>query len=253
MDMDGEDLPAVDERLVAPGSRYEIIDGLVTYVPPALPPHALRHSKVSALVEAHAHADYQVASDMLTRTSRIDDLAPDVSVYARAPHPSNGGRQLEVLAFQVMASESPGRATTKARKLSERGVRRVFAIDVTRNRALEWSRELGTWSVLDVDGSIADPALAVALPIDALLNAANTDEPVARALLAKRVPVLEAARAADRLTERRDSVIEILRARGIAIDPEQRTRLEAEVDPARVGRWISVAATCTNAGELFGV
>ena len=56
-------LPAVDVRLVAPESRYEIEDGKVLFVAPADEPHANRHSKVSALVEARAAADYDVASD----------------------------------------------------------------------------------------------------------------------------------------------------------------------------------------------
>ncbi len=47
------ELPAVDERLVAPGSGYEILDGIVVPVPPALPPHATRQSKIASLFEAY--------------------------------------------------------------------------------------------------------------------------------------------------------------------------------------------------------
>ena len=98
------ELPPVDERLVVPGTRHEIYDGELVYVPPADPPHAIQHSKVSALVEAHAKPEFHVASDMLTRTSRTSDVAPDVSVFPRAPHPETGGRQLEHLAFEVVST-----------------------------------------------------------------------------------------------------------------------------------------------------
>lgn len=258
-----EDLPPIDERLVAPGTRYEIIDGVVTHVPPADPPHAIRHSKVSALVEAHAHADFEVASDLLTRTSRIDDIAPDVSVYPRAPDPSTGGRSLEQLVFQVVSMESISHARTKAEKLAERGVRRIFAIDLVRDRALEWSRELGTWRVLDTYGSIDDPALAVPLSIDALLHTANTDDAVGRALLAKRTPVIEAARAVDRAQGiasghaegiadgRAEALITILVARGLAPTVSEREKILAVRDPARLQTWLVRAVSCGSLADLF--
>lgn len=71
-------------------------------------------------------------------------------------------------------------ATTKAAKLTGRGVRRVFAIDILRKRIVEWSRDLETWSVLDVHGHIEDPVLAKPLSVNALLNAADTDDEVTR-------------------------------------------------------------------------
>src|SRR5690348_6238781 len=85
--------PPVDARLVAPETRYEIDEGRVVYVPPADEPHGTLHSKMSALVEAHAAPGYEVASDMLTRTSEIDDVAPDVSVFPAPRDPATGGRQ----------------------------------------------------------------------------------------------------------------------------------------------------------------
>jgi hypothetical protein len=81
------DLPTIDERLVAPGSRHEIIDGRVVYLPPCDPPQGESHAMLAALLHAHKHPAYRVALDMLTRTSRIDDIAPDASIFARAPDP----------------------------------------------------------------------------------------------------------------------------------------------------------------------
>lgn len=187
------ELPAVDERLVVPDSGYEIDDGKIVLVPPALEPHANRNAKLAALLEAHAADDFDVAVDMLTRTSATSDRAPDASVYPRARDPRTGGRQLEHLAFEIVSTESLADAAGKARDLARRGVRRVLAIDVERTRVFEWSRELDSWSILDVNASIADPALAVPLPVRALLRSAKADDAVAAALLAKHNPVLEAA------------------------------------------------------------
>src|SRR5438045_2885533 len=39
----GDELPDIDERLVAPETRYEIWDGKLVYVPPADPPHGELH------------------------------------------------------------------------------------------------------------------------------------------------------------------------------------------------------------------
>jgi Uma2 family endonuclease len=189
---------AVDARLAPPEARYEVHDGELVHVPPADEPHATRHSKTVALVEAHTGSEFDVACDLLTRASETDDVAPDVSVFPWARHPETGGRQLEHLAFEIVSTESLRHAGRKAAKLVGRGVRRVFAIDVERERALEWSSALGTWSVLDSRAYIEDVALAVPLPIDALVHVAKTDDVVARALLAKQNPVLIAVRAQDR-------------------------------------------------------
>jgi Uma2 family endonuclease len=268
--------PAIDERLVAPETRYEIYDGELVYVSPADGPHGRRHSKISALVESHAGAAFDVACDMLTRTSETSDVAPDVSVFPDAPDPETGGRQLEQLAFEVVSTESLAHAGRKAAKLVDRGVRRVFAIDVERGRALEWSAELATWRMLDARAHIEDPALAAPLPVAALLSAAKADDAVARALIAKHNPEIEAfgaRRQAEGLAEgvaegkragvaeglaegwsrgRAEAVLAVLAARGIGLAPADRARVLAERDPDRLDRWIARAAICATSDELFG-
>jgi hypothetical protein len=205
----GRERPAVDERLVAPESRYEVEDGKVVYVAPADEPHASRHSKVSAIVEACVADGYDVASDMLTRLTETDDAAPDVSVFPVARDPATGGRKTEELAFEVVSTERLGHAGQKAAKLIARGVRRVFAVDVERQRALEWSPALGTWSMLADSDTIADAVLAAPLPVADLVRAAKSDDPVARALLAKQNPgrrPRSVPRARDDVRHRRRSV-----------------------------------------------
>ncbi len=245
------ELPPVDVRLAEPEARYEILDGELVHVPPADEPHGTRHSKISALVEAHAASDFDVASDMLTRTSRTSDVAPDVSVFPCARHPETGGRQLEQLAFEIVSTESLGHAGRKAAKLAARGVRRVFAIDVERARALEWSHALGTWSVLETSAHIEDPALAAPLPIEALVVAAKADDAMVRAFVVKRNPVIEAVRAEGKREGLAVALVDILATRGVSLDATDRARILGEQDPDRLRRWIARASTCANATELF--
>jgi hypothetical protein len=256
-------LPALDERLVAPETRYEIYDGELAYVCPADAPHATRHLQIAALLEAHTGPTFEAAADLLTRTSETDDVAPDVSVYPDAPDPERGGRQIEQLAFEIVSTETLGHAGRKASKLVARGVRRVFAIDIERSRALEWSAALGTWSVLDAADHIHDPALAVPLPIDSLIRSAKADDAVARALLVKRNPVLEAARAQERAEGKQEGLAEglargsaealiaILHARGVALEATDRERILHERDLATLARWIALAATGADLAALL--
>jgi Uma2 family endonuclease len=281
----------VAERLVAPESRYEVWDGRVEYVAPADEPHGRLHCKIGALLEAHVTSDYSVASDMLTRTSRVDDIAPDASVYPIERDPQTGTRRLEELAFEIASTESLVNAARKAEKLAARGVRRIFAVDVERQRVVEWSRDTGAWSILDRDGSIVDPTLAVPLPIAALVTAAAAKDAMAHALFETKNPVLMEHVAIERREARREGeaiglakgeavglakgeavglakgeavglakgeavglakgVVAFLDARKVALTAEQRARILGERDMARLQGWLLAATTCTDASELF--
>ncbi|HEX2687983.1 MAG TPA: Uma2 family endonuclease [Kofleriaceae bacterium] len=248
-------LPDIDDRLVEPEARHEMLDGELVHVSPADRPHARRHAKVIALLEAHAFAEFAVGCDQLTRASEIDDVAPDVSVYPDADDPVTGGRQLEQLAFEVVSTESLGHAAVKAAKLTARGVRRVFAIDIERSRALEWSPELGTWRRLEAAGQIEDAALELPLPIEAMLHAARADDEIARALVARHNPVIEAVRAEDRAAAKAEgkaeAVLVVLATRNVAVGDAERRRILSEQDPAQLNRWLTEAAICEKVAELF--
>ena len=264
------DLPGLDDRLVEPKTRYEMYDGELVYVSPADPPHAELHVQLAALIEAHTGFAFEAAADLLTRTSRVDDIAPDVSVYPDAPDPLTGGRQLEQLAFEIVSTQSLGDAADKAAKLATRGVRRVFAVDVARSRVLEWSAKRSTWQELDPASYIEDSALEVPLPIAAMVHAAKADDAVARALVARRNPVIEALRAQDRAAGKADGKVEgkaegkvegkaegkvealiaILTARDI--DPgAARERIVQERDSYRLDRWIARAATASTLADVL--
>jgi len=248
-------LPAVDERLVMPETRYEAIDGKIEYVAPADEPHGTYHSKIAALLEAYVAADYRAAVDMLTRTSEKNDMAPDASVFPAARDPETGGRLLEELAFEIVSTEALSHAAKKARALTERGVRRVFAVDVERKRALEWSLRTGAWEILPGDGAIEDRTLALPLPLYALAEAMRADDAVARALLAKKNPVIEdalrAAKGGGKREGKREALLQILSARGLEISKKADERLRAERDEAVIDRWLGRAVSCDSVDALL--
>jgi Putative restriction endonuclease len=186
----GERLPPIDERIVVPETRAEIVNGQLLWAAPADPPHATQHFDLTGLLSAHVAGGYRGAVDMLTRSSVDNDFAPDASIFPSEPDPETGARRLEELAFEVTSEQALSVPTNKARELVKRGVRRVFAILVKQRRILEWSAATDGWSPLAPDAVITDPCLVRPLSMAALFDAAERDNEVARALLAKGNPVL---------------------------------------------------------------
>ena len=252
--------PAVDERLIMPETRYEALDGQVLYVSPADYPHGTRHSKLAALLEAHVDDGFDAAVDMLTRTSEKSDFAPDASVFPEGPDPHTGGRQLEHLAFEVVATQTLPDAGRKAAELVRRGVRRVFAIDVERQRALEWSTATDAWRLLRNDDAIDDPCFALPLPLDALVGAADADDAVAKALLAKHNPVLaEALDARERYGReagieegRLHTLVATLRARGLVTTAADEARVRREVDADELDACLVRGLSASTLDEVLG-
>ncbi|TMQ16670.1 MAG: hypothetical protein E6J90_23340, partial [Deltaproteobacteria bacterium] len=202
------ELPPVDAHVVPSETRLEMLDGELVHVPPAEEPHADRHSKASALVELHVGQEFNVASDMLTRASRANNFAPDVSVYPRARDPITGGRQLEQLAFEIVSTGSLSGAGDKATKLIARGVRRVFALDIERGRMLEWLAASASWRELEPHSYIEDPTLAAPLPIEDLIHAARMNNAVQRSLIIQGNEVLDEHVARHREEARREGLEE---------------------------------------------
>jgi len=228
-------LPEVDDHLVEPGTRYEMWDGELVYVPPSDAPHGMSQATLTLLLAFHVAPGFAVACELLTRTSRVDDVALDVSVFPAAPHPVTGRRQLQQLAFEVVSTQRIVDAGGKAAKLAGRGVCRVFAIDLERTQVLEWSVAHDCWEELPAAGHITDPVLAVPLPLAPLITVARADDAVARALVAQGNPVLTSYRAegeAKGLVEgeakgKAAALLVVLAARGVAIDAASRCRVLA--------------------------
>jgi len=246
-------LHEVDERLVTPETRHEIVDGRRVYVPPADEEHGTGHSIVDGLLRAHRAPGYSVAVDMLTRTSRIDDLAPDLSVYPTARDPTTGGRRLEELAFEIASRQSLADAGRKAAKLVSRGVRRVFVLDLEHVCALEWSKQPARWSILERGTQIEDRALAVPLPVDALLDAARADDAIVRAWRARRHPEFITERAEGRAEGRAEALLIVLAGRDLEPTEGERHRILQERDLGRLARWLEAARTCADVAALLAL
>lgn len=255
------ELPAVDARLVRAGCGYEIFEGRLVRVPPLSASRAARRERLALLLELHVTAELDVAIELPTRTSEISDIAPGASVVPRAPDPRTDGRQLEHLAFEVVDAGSIEYAGRKAASLIGRGVRRVLAIDVERERVLEWSQQLGAWRVLDAGASIADRSFVAPLPVEALLHEAKIDRAILRALLARHAaggaaerPAAPAERLAEGFAEGwAEVILAMLVARDLCVSWLEQEQLLVERDLARLERWSARAATCASAAELLAV
>lgn len=185
-----EVLPAVDDGVVLPETREELIDGRIVHAAPSHEPHATANSDLAMLLTAHAAEGYCAAVDLLTRTDQKNEFAPDASVFPRDKDPETGGRKLERLAFEICDTQTRADAAKRAAKLAARGVLRVFCIDVNEYEVLEWSTAQGEWRHVSLDKAIEDECLVRPLAVAALLDAIERDNEVARALLTKQNPVI---------------------------------------------------------------
>lgn len=199
--------PPVDDHVVRPLTREEMVRGQRVYAAPALEPHGDAHGELGFAVRGLVRPSYIVSTDLLTRVSRGSDFATDTSVRKAGIDPASGHRHLEELSFEIVSTQTEKDITTRAEDLSARGVRRVFAVFVKRGAVAEWSPAQGKWQDLPQDTAIEDPCFVQPLPVRALLSAAENEEAVARALLAKKAPALEQAQQA----ARQEGVLEGLR------------------------------------------
>lgn len=254
----GERPPSVDERLAPPETRVEYVRGVEVFAAPADERHARQHSQIDRVVGAHVKRPYAVAVDMLTRVDDASDFAPDVSVYEPIVDrrtKQTVGRKLEELAFEVIDKQAQAVPARKAMDLVARGVRRVFCVEARARRLSEWSREKGCWEPIAPGALLEDRCFVRPIRAEALVSSVLADDEVARALLVKRPPAIEAAlsesRAEGRIEEKRAAVLRIFAARGIEVSARARARIEAESDAAVLDRWFAEALTVQKASQLF--
>jgi hypothetical protein len=231
--------PSLDDRLVQPGTRDEMLRGEIICAQPAHPPHAEQHTRLDYVVEAHVASGYIVATDMLTRAGERSDFATDTAVRKAGTDPATGTRYLEELAFEVVSTQSLREITMRAEDLTDRGVRRLLAIFVRRREVCEWSRTQGRFVALSPDDVIDDPTLARPLPVRALLDRLQADNAVIDALDSKDNPRLRSIRSHEReqglelgleqgLEQGRIEAIEsVCRLLDIELTPERRAHLQA--------------------------
>ena len=241
--------PSLDERLVTPETREEMLRGELIQALPALPPHADQHFDLDYVIGGYVADGYIGSTDLLTRAGPRSDFATDTAVRKAGIDPATGARYLEELAFEVVSTQSLRDITLRAEDLMERGVRRLFAIfvhgggvkrgRVERGEVCEWSRDEHRFVPLGFDDHIEDPTLARPLPVRALLDRAQADNAVVDALDSKGNPRLRAveARGLERghqrgrkqgLEQGRMEAVEVVcRIFGIELTAKRRAHLQA--------------------------
>ena len=258
--------PAVDDSLVREDSRAELIDGVLRFSPPSEEPHAAINFDLPTVLAPLLKPEYRGAVDMLTRTDRGSNFAPDVSVYPRARDPETGRRQVDELSFEVVSASSMNETGYKAHKLRQRGVRRVFAIDAEVPELLEWDDEANAWKGIPSDAMFEDPCLVQPVPVRALLEGILSDDLVLRGLEAKGSTALaawgararakgfeegiEKGRAEGALASLRETLCTLLEDRGL-LDAVARSRVAECEDEALLRRWIRRSTRAASLAELF--
>ncbi|HEY0556445.1 MAG TPA: hypothetical protein VGG20_19480 [Thermoanaerobaculia bacterium] len=247
--------PRVDDRLVeAEVTRDEMIGGRRIVASPASPPHALQHTRLDYVLQAHVAPGYMAATDLLTRHDIESDFASDTCIYKAGVDPATGVRYLEEIAFEVVSEQNQRWVSEKAKRMHRRGVRRIFTVWVKTQQVCEWSAETEAWSPLDAGLSITDPCLVAPVAVAALLDAALADNAVVRALAAKGNPVLRQreseAEARGKAEGRASATLRVLESRGIAVSPEQRQEILGCRDLDRLDRWLSRAALVSSTEEI---
>jgi hypothetical protein len=250
----------VSDYAVEPETGQEMLDGEVREALPAGPKHSRQHAQVDFVLGAYVAPGYGTDTDLLTRQASGFNFASDTSVRKNGIDPATGDRYLEELAFEVKATQSAESLEQRARVMAERGVRRVFAIPVYADDAgleiiagpfAEWMPSEGRWRTYRDDELITDPCLFTPLPVRALLEAAEADDAVVRALLHKGNSVLVGYGDARAEAQTRKILQLLLRDRGIFLDAAAHARIGECSDMALLERWAVRAAFVASQSELF--
>ena len=161
------------------------------------------------------------------------------------------------------------RATSRPRSLLDHGTRLVWVARLTDPRRVE-VHESGQPMRTALPGQelLAPGILRNPVPVEALFDRAASDRVTLRNLLQRfGYADLEAVRAEGReqgFTRGREeglaagrtdglaaAILSLLTGRGIAVDADTRTRVDACRDPAQLERWLLAAATAGRAADLF--
>ena len=144
--------PYVDERLVEPETRQEMVRGRLIQAAPANPEHGDEHAELDYLARGYLAPGHTASTDLLTRAGPGSDFATDTCIRRSGTDPRTGSRYLEEVAFEVVNTQSLSQMIERAEDLTRQGVRRVFAIFVKKREVGEWSPSRASFVPLDLDG-----------------------------------------------------------------------------------------------------
>ncbi len=246
--------PPVDEYLDEPDEvhHWERIGGERREALAANPDHGDPHFEIDGLVKAHLAGGYVGSVDLKTRVSERQEYASDTCVRRAGIDPATGHRYLEELVFEVVHKRSAKETKARAEGFAKRGVRRQLGVFVKGKTIREWLPEENDWGEpLDLQGSLHDPCLAVDLPLAALFDPALAESAIARALEAKDNPVILDIKDKSEKRGRAESILTVLRARGLVPTPQVREQLLAVTDTETLERLLHRAAAASAIDEVL--
>jgi hypothetical protein len=175
------------------------------------------HGQVYVVLHTYVAAGYDIEIAPLVRAPDGRSHGSDIRVRKNGMDPATGDRHVEELAFAVESQHARAvdAGESHVQALVARGVRRIFSITGAagsparaaaearsasgrQTRAVrrpgplrEWAAARGGWRTYGDDAVIVDPCLSEPVPVRALLDAIEADRAVARALIDRRVDVIE--------------------------------------------------------------
>ena len=197
----------------ARGQRMSVTEAASDKALPVQP-----HGQVYFVLHTYVAAGYEIEIAPLVREPDGRALGSDIRVRKNGMDPATSDRHVEELAFAVenQHPRADDAMELHVEALVARGVRRIFAIGSTPARAparaqtqtrgatgrearaahrpgplREWTPVRSAWRTYGDDAVIVDPGLSEPVPVRALLDAVEADRAVARALIDRRVDVIE--------------------------------------------------------------
>ncbi len=247
------DFPRLDDHLVRPETREEVVRGVHVMAMGANPPHAERQTKLDLVIEPHVAPGYVAATDLLTRFSSGSNFATDLCIRKEGVD-AEGVRHLEELAFEIVSEQSRKSITERAEEMTSRGVRRLIAIFVKSGTIEEWSRETQCFEPLSLDAELVDPTLTRPLPLRALLDAAVAYDEVAKAFDQRGVPyMVELRRRSEQKGKaegKRELLTRLLEQRFGALPASAHAQLQ-RADAAQLDTWSERLFTAPSLDDLL--
>jgi hypothetical protein len=188
--------PLVDDYLDDPddpdtSGRWERIGNERMEASPATSDHGDPHFELDALIKAHLAEGWVGSTDLKTRVNKKQEYASDTCVRREGIDPDTGSRYLEELVFEVVHKRSAKKTKERARGFAACGVRRQIGIFVKQKKIREWQKSEKDWGEpLDLEQSLEDKCMAVALPLAPLFDSALSQVAIVRAYEAKDHPAI---------------------------------------------------------------
>jgi hypothetical protein len=169
---DTAEFPDVDDHIVTPETREEMLRGVLMFQPYADAPHADLHARLSMLIAHHVAPGYVASTGLLTRFAADSDFGTSVCVRKAGIDPTTGARYLEELAFEIVSERPPEEVRMRAEVMAARGVRRLIAIFVNDSTVGQWDRDTGRYEPWGHpgDGKLVDPTLLRPIPLRVLFD-----------------------------------------------------------------------------------